>query len=212
MEKVLTITLNPAIDKSTTISALLPAKKLRCTSPEFHPGGGGINVSSVLAKFGYASTAMFLAGGFTGSFFEKLVQQQGIETMVAYFSGYTRENVIVHDLSTDLQYRFSFNGSRWGCACHREGAFSRAGAGYKSKKHCRRRRQHGGGGYHGFTAKIIMERCFAVWHCRGYRSHNQSRYRTLFKSRVRKNIFSFSVRCKELFNKGGIDGRFIRWR
>ena len=80
MEKVLTITLNPAIDKSTTISALLPAKKLRCTSPEFHPGGGGINVSSVLAKFGYASTAMFLAGGFTGSFFEKLVQQHGIET------------------------------------------------------------------------------------------------------------------------------------
>ena len=110
MEKVLTITLNPAIDKSTTISALLPAKKLRCTSPEFHPGGGGINVSSVLAKFGYASTAMFLAGGFTGSFFEKLVQQQGIETMVAYFSGYTRENVIVHDLSTDLQYRFGMPG------------------------------------------------------------------------------------------------------
>jgi 6-phosphofructokinase 2 len=110
LEKVLTITLNPAIDKSTTIPALLPAKKLRCTLPEFHAGGGGVNVSSVLAKFGYTSTAMFLVGGFTGVFFEKLVREQGIETLVVNFDGYTRENLIVHDLSTDLQYRFGMPG------------------------------------------------------------------------------------------------------
>ena len=110
MEKVLTITLNPAIDKSTTIPALLPAKKLRCTIPKFEPGGGGINVSRVLKKFGYPSTAMFLAGGFTGSFFENLVEQEGIDTIVVPFSGYTRENFIVHDLSTDLQYRFGMQG------------------------------------------------------------------------------------------------------
>jgi 6-phosphofructokinase 2 len=110
MEKVLTITLNPAIDKSTTIPALLPAKKLRCTVPKFEPGGGGINVSRVLKKFGYPSTAMFLAGGFTGNFFEKLVEQEGIDTIVVPFSGYTRENFIVHDLSTDLQYRFGMQG------------------------------------------------------------------------------------------------------
>jgi len=112
MEKVLTMTLNAAIDKTTTIPALLPEKKLRCTLPEFHPGGGGINISIVLEKFGYPSTAMFLSGGFTGSFFEKLVQQRGIETVVVKSDGYTRENFIVHDLSTDLQYRFGMPGPR----------------------------------------------------------------------------------------------------
>jgi 6-phosphofructokinase 2 len=110
MEKVLTITLNPAIDKSTTMPALLPAKKLRCTPPKFEPGGRGINISRVLKKFGYPSTAMFLAGGFTGNFFEKLVQKEGIDTIVVPFNGYTRENFIVHDLSTDLQYRFGIQG------------------------------------------------------------------------------------------------------
>jgi 6-phosphofructokinase 2 len=110
MEKVLTITLNPAIDKSTTIPALLPGKKLRATTPKFEPGGGGVNVSRVLKKFGYPSTAMFLAGGPTGNFFNTLVEKEGIETIVVPFSGFTRENLIVHDLSSDLQYRFGMPG------------------------------------------------------------------------------------------------------
>ena len=72
MEKILTITLNPAIDVSTTIPSLLPEKKLRCSPPEFVPGGGGINVSRVLHEMGYSSTAIFMAGGHTGDFFAKL--------------------------------------------------------------------------------------------------------------------------------------------
>lgn len=121
MEKVLTVTLNPAIDKSTNIPALLPEKKLRCTPPTFEPGGGGVNISRVLKNFDYASTAMFLAGGHTGNFFQKLVEKEGIETIVIPFSGYTRENLIVHDQSTGLQYRFGMPGptiqeNEW-CAC-----------------------------------------------------------------------------------------------
>ena len=110
MEKVLTLTLNPAIDKSTNIPALLPEKKLRCTQPTFEPGGGGVNVSRVLKNFDYSSTAMFMAGGHTGKFFEKLVEKEGIETIVVPFDGFTRENLIVHDQSTDLQYRFGMPG------------------------------------------------------------------------------------------------------
>ena len=64
MEKILTITLNPAIDKSTTIAALVPEKKLRCSPPKFEPGGGGVNVSRALKKLGHTSTAMFFAGGY----------------------------------------------------------------------------------------------------------------------------------------------------
>lgn len=43
--KVITLTLNPSLDKSTSIERLFPDKKLRCKEPSFDPGGGGINVS-----------------------------------------------------------------------------------------------------------------------------------------------------------------------
>jgi 6-phosphofructokinase 2 len=110
MEKVLTITLNPAIDVSTTIPFLLPEKKLRCSPPLFEPGGGGVNVSRVLHKMGYPSTAMFMAGGHTGQFFANLVEKEGIETLVVPIEGSTRQNLIAHDASSDLQYRFGMPG------------------------------------------------------------------------------------------------------
>jgi 6-phosphofructokinase 2 len=110
MEKVLTITLNPAIDVSTTIPYLLPGKKLRCSMPVFEPGGGGVNVSRVLHRMGYTSTAMFMAGGHTGLFFTNLVEKEGIETLVVPIEGSTRQNLIAHDASNDLQYRFGMPG------------------------------------------------------------------------------------------------------
>jgi 6-phosphofructokinase 2 len=110
MEKVLTITLNPAIDKSTSTPFILPEKKLRCSPPKFEPGGGGVNVSRVLHKMGYFSTAMFTAGGHTGEFFTKLVKDEGIDTMVIPIEGFTRENLIVQDTSSDSQFRFGMPG------------------------------------------------------------------------------------------------------
>ena len=110
MEKVLTITLNPAIDKSTSVPALVPEKKMRCKPPKFEPGGGGVNVSRALKKLGYKSTAMFLAGGYTGKFFESLLKEEDIETLVIPISSHTRENLIVLDESTNLQYRFGMPG------------------------------------------------------------------------------------------------------
>ena len=42
---IVTITINPAIDKSTTTEKLVPDKKLRCSNMVIEAGGGGINVS-----------------------------------------------------------------------------------------------------------------------------------------------------------------------
>jgi 6-phosphofructokinase 2 len=110
MEKIITITLNPAIDKSTTAPFIAPEKKIRCTSPKFEPGGGGINVSRALKKLGGTSTAIFLAGGHTGKFLESLVKHEDIECIVIPISGYTRENLIVMDEAANLQYRFGMPG------------------------------------------------------------------------------------------------------
>ncbi len=110
MENIITITLNPSIDKSTTVHALVPEKKMRCSSPKFEPGGGGVNVSRALKKLGCSSTAVFLAGGYSGKFYESLLQKEGIETLVIPISAHTRENLIVLDEAANLQYRFGMPG------------------------------------------------------------------------------------------------------
>lgn len=110
MEKIVTITLNPAIDKSTHVAALVPEKKLRCTQPKFEPGGGGINVSRALKKLGCSSTAIYMAGGYSGKFFEMLIRQEGVESLVIPIKKHTRENLIVLEESSNLQYRFGMPG------------------------------------------------------------------------------------------------------
>ena len=110
MASIITITFNPSIDKSTTVPQLLPEKKLNCTAPVFEPGGGGINVARALKKLGADATAVFLAGGYTGDFFTKLLGKEQITSSVIDIVGHTRENVIIRDTSTNLQYRFGMPG------------------------------------------------------------------------------------------------------
>lgn len=106
MNKIITITLNPAIDKSTITDKVVPEKKLRCTYPTYEPGGGGINVSRALAHMGCGSLAMYFAGGYSGSFFTELLSEEKIPSLVIPIKGNTRTNIIVVDKSTQLQYRF----------------------------------------------------------------------------------------------------------
>ncbi len=110
MEKIVTLTLNPAIDKSTTVKAIAPDKKLRCSTPRFEPGGGGVNVSRAIKKLGGNSTAIYLAGGYSGKFYEDLLKREGVQSCVITTRGHTRENLIVVDESSNLQYRFGMPG------------------------------------------------------------------------------------------------------
>lgn len=110
MSGILTITLNPAIDKSTTIDNLIAEKKLRCSPPHFEPGGGGINVARAIKKLGGEATAMYLAGGYSGSFFNDLLEKEQVNTIPVLCNGHTRENMIVFEKSTGKQYRFGMPG------------------------------------------------------------------------------------------------------
>ena len=87
MEKIVTLTLNPAIDKSTTVKSIVPDKKLRCAQPKHEPGGGGVNVSRALKRLDTNSTAIYLAGGFSGKFYEQLLDEEGIESLVVPIEG-----------------------------------------------------------------------------------------------------------------------------
>lgn len=110
MGKIVTLTFNPVIDKSTTIARLIPEKKLRCKAPTFEPGGGGINVARAIKKFGGEAIAVYPAGGYSGNFLQILMKEEGIDSVVIETQKHTRENLIVVDESTNQQYRFGMPG------------------------------------------------------------------------------------------------------
>ncbi|MDO8874604.1 MAG: hypothetical protein Q8M24_06065 [Pseudolabrys sp.] len=54
MKSVATITMNPAIDVSTSVDRMTPVHKLCCANAQHDPGGGGINVARIVQKLGGA--------------------------------------------------------------------------------------------------------------------------------------------------------------
>ena len=111
MSAIVTVTFSPCIDKSTSIHALIPEKKLRCALPKLEPGGGGINVARAIKKLGGVATAIFSSGGYTGKFFNHLMAMENIPAIIIETNNETRENIIVLDDSTNNQYRFGMPGT-----------------------------------------------------------------------------------------------------
>lgn len=108
--KIVTLTLNPALDKSTTTLRLIPEQKLRCTAMKTDAGGGGINVSKGIRKLGGESLAVFPCGGVNGTLLTGILGQEGIDTSVLQVSGETRENISVTETDTNQQFRFTLPG------------------------------------------------------------------------------------------------------
>ncbi|GAA4318794.1 1-phosphofructokinase family hexose kinase [Flaviaesturariibacter amylovorans] len=107
---IVTLTFNPAVDKTTTADRLIPEKKLRCSPPTLEAGGGGINISKALHELGAESTALFPAGGPNGQVLERLLRDRGIRHVAVPVSGDTRESFTVNEAATNGQYRFILPG------------------------------------------------------------------------------------------------------
>lgn len=109
--KIVTLTINPAIDKSTKFSGLVAEQKIRCEEPRFDAGGGGINVSKAIARLGGKSLAVFTAGGASGQLLEDLVIKESIDYQVVKTKNWTRESFTAVDTVTNSQYRFGMPGA-----------------------------------------------------------------------------------------------------
>lgn len=107
---ILTITLNPCIDKSSKVSEMEPERKLRCSDVVHEPGGGGINVTKALKRLDTKSIALFPAGGHNGDMLQSLLRNGSIEFHAVDTKVETRENWIVLEENTNYQYRFTFPG------------------------------------------------------------------------------------------------------
>ena len=108
---IITLTINPAIDIFVNVARVEPTRKLRCSSPKRDPGGGGINVARVAHRLGTSATAIYPTGGAIGKLLHRLVEREGIDSLVTPSHVETRENFTAYEESTGEQYRFVLPGS-----------------------------------------------------------------------------------------------------
>jgi 6-phosphofructokinase 2 len=107
---IVTLTMNPALDVSSTVDRVVSEHKLRCGPSRFDPGGGGVNVSRAIRNLGGNSVAVYPLGGPTGQAYRGFLEHAGIIGRVITIAGNTRESFTVDETSTGEQFRFVLQG------------------------------------------------------------------------------------------------------
>lgn len=112
MKQIVTLTMNPSVDKNSATDRVVPEHKVRCDEPTYEPGGGGLNVSRALRRLGGESVAVYLAGGRSGAKLGDLLREDGLDAVCIQTEEETRENLTIFEASSTLQYRFNMPGPR----------------------------------------------------------------------------------------------------
>ncbi len=107
---IVTLTMNPAIDLSTSVEKVVPFRKLRCSAAQRDAGGGGINVARVLHRLEVPCVAVHACGGLAGQLLRQLLDRDGITNLAVPIAGDTREDFTVLDNASREQLRFVLPG------------------------------------------------------------------------------------------------------
>lgn len=89
---ILTVSLNPAVDKTCEIESLKPGEVNRLLQVESVPGGKAVNVTKVLRQFKLPVMAVGFLGGNAGKFIEEGLEAQGVLCCFTRIAGDTRTN------------------------------------------------------------------------------------------------------------------------
>ncbi|WP_018885975.1 1-phosphofructokinase [Paenibacillus massiliensis] len=95
--KVLTVTLNPALDKTVTLPGFQVGGLNRIEEMRVDAGGKGINVAKVLKSFNEPVVATGFAGGYAGTQLLDRLQVMRIEQAFVKVEGETRTNLKIVD-------------------------------------------------------------------------------------------------------------------
>ena len=106
MDRVATLTLNPAIDGACEADEVFPTHKIRTRAERYDPGGGGVNVARVLARLGEKVEVVYLAGGATGALLDELLDQNGLIRQRISIHDHTRQSLSVYERSSGKEFRF----------------------------------------------------------------------------------------------------------
>jgi len=96
-EKIITLTVNPAIDKTVSIDNFKVGHDFREQDLSISAGGKGINVSRVLKSLGLDSLASGFIGGHDGQFLVGLLKEEKIKHDFCRIKANTRTSLTVID-------------------------------------------------------------------------------------------------------------------
>lgn len=99
---IVTVTMNPAIDKTVDIDTLERGGLNRIKKVEYDAGGKGINVSKTIHELGGTSIAVGFLGGNAGRTIESVLKEKGIQTDFIWVEGETRTNTKVFEKSGEV--------------------------------------------------------------------------------------------------------------
>jgi 1-phosphofructokinase len=106
---VLTVTLNPSVDRAIFVHELKVGDTNRVVRSETDAGGKGVNLSRVLRELGGETVATGFLGGGPGAYIRKVLDVQGVSHCFVDIDGDTRTNISVeddgHGLPTTLNER-----------------------------------------------------------------------------------------------------------
>lgn len=94
---IITVTMNPAIDKTVEIDTLQAGGLNRIQRVEYDAGGKGINVSKTIHELGGESIAVGFLGGNAGKTIEHVLEDRGIKNDFIWVEGETRTNTKVFE-------------------------------------------------------------------------------------------------------------------
>ncbi|USB32185.1 1-phosphofructokinase [Paenibacillus sp. YPG26] len=108
---VITVTLNPALDKTVTLEELQVGALNRVRASRVDPGGKGINVAKVLGNFQVSVTATGFVGGYSGRQLLEGLDELGVQHAFIQVDEETRTNLKIVDVSTSITTEINERGS-----------------------------------------------------------------------------------------------------
>jgi len=90
---IITVTLNPAIDKTLKVDKLKPGELNRVREVDIIAGGKGINVARVVHQLGEPVVAMGFLGGDTGQQIDRFLEKEGLARNFTWTEYPTRVNM-----------------------------------------------------------------------------------------------------------------------
>jgi 1-phosphofructokinase len=98
---IVTVTLNPLIDKTLFVEELREGVISRTDRKEMAAGGKGINVARVLKNFGVPVKALVMLGRHTGTLLADLIRQESIPLIPLRVKSPTRFSTRIHETSRE---------------------------------------------------------------------------------------------------------------
>lgn len=94
---ILTITLNPSVDRTVVLDGLDIHDTNRIVRTEIDAGGKGINLSRIAVRLGTRTVAAGFLGGDEGSYIRSRLDREGVSYRFVEIAGNTRVNINIED-------------------------------------------------------------------------------------------------------------------